>query len=148
MPRILKIKSCAIGGEYNGMSGQTPTSYGYISIKPISNVASTYASDSLLAGKVEGIGNGWQKYTLTTSGKVKFTVRGAAGGMNGASGFTINPVTGQVSGIGNRPGRGAKLVGECKLKKNDILYMLVGMRGWCNNAQDWGGGRRRSFCCP
>lgn len=36
-------------------------------------------------------------------------------------------------------GRGAKLVGKAKFKKGDILYILVGMRGWCNNGADWGG---------
>ncbi len=37
-------------------------------------------------------------------------------------------------------GRGAKIVGTSKLKKGDILYMLVGMRGWSNNGSDYGSG--------
>ena len=45
-----------------------------------------------------------------------------------------------VTGAGNRPGRGAKVEGKCNLKLGDILYILVGMRGWCNNSSDWGGG--------
>lgn len=144
MGKILQFKSCAVGGEYNGLGAVTPSSYGYISVQTPANIAnyinSCYANDANLAGKVTGIGYGWQKYIVPSSGKIKFTVRGAAGGATGKSGYSINPITGAVSGSGNRPGRGAKLVGISKLKKNDILYILVGMRGWCNNGSDWGGG--------
>lgn len=151
MGKVLKFKSCAKGGEYNGLGAVTPSSYHYIGVESPSNIVNyinnSYASDSELAGKVTGIGYGWQKYIIPTPGKIKFTVRGSAGGATGSSGYKIDPITGVVTGNGNRPGRGAKLVGEARLKKNDILYMLVGMRGWCNNGNDWGGGGRRSICC-
>lgn len=144
MGKILKFKSCARGGEYNGLGAITPTSYYYIGVDSPSNIVKTvnaaYVDDPLLAGKVTGIGYGWQKYEVPSSGNIKFTVRGAAGGATGTSGFTINPITGAVGGNGNRPGRGAKIVGTSKLKKGDILYMLVGMRGWCNNGSDYGSG--------
>lgn len=140
MGKVLKFKSCAVGGEFNGI-GQTPSSYGFVNVQSPGNIVnhinSSYASDSNLVGKVEGIGYGWQKYVVPTSGKIKFTVRGAAGGSTGTG--SINPVSGVCSGNINRPGRGAKLIGISKLKKNDILYLLVGMRGWCNNGADWGG---------
>lgn len=144
MGKILQFKSCAVGGEYNGLGAVTPSSYGYISVQTPANIVnhinSCYANDVNLAGKVTGIGYGWQKYIVPSSGNVKFTVRGAAGGSTGKSGYSINPITGAVSGSGNRPGRGAKIVGISKLKKDDILYILVGMRGWCNNGSDWGSG--------
>lgn len=140
MGKILNFKSCAKPSEFTAFA-QTSTSYYYIGVDSPSNIVATinnaYASDPNLAGEVTGIGYGWQKYTIPSSGKVKFTVRGAAGGSTGTG--TINPVTGAVSGNINRPGRGAKLVGTSKLKKGDILYMLVGHRGWCNNGADWGG---------
>lgn len=139
MGKILKFKSCAVGGEFNGI-GLTPTSYGFVSIQNPSNIInyinSQYASDSNLAGQVTGIGYGWQKYIVPSSGKIKFTVRGGAGGTTGTG--SINPITGVCSGNVNRPGRGAKIVGTSKLKKNDILYILVGTRGWSNNGADWG----------
>ena len=144
MGKVLKFHSCAKGGEYAGLGAVTPTSYGYVFVDTPANIVNTvnaaYASDPLLAGKVTGIGYGWQKYVIPSSGKCKFTVRGAAGGSTGRSGYSINPETGAVIGSGNKPGRGAKLVGTAKLTKGDILYMLVGMRGWCNNGSDWGGG--------
>lgn len=144
MPKILKFKSCANGGEYNGLGAVTPTSYYYIGVNTPANIVAhinnAYATDPDLAGKVTGIGYGWQQFTIPSSGDIKFTVRGAAGGATGKSGFSINPVTGAVSGSGNRPGRGAKIVGTSKLKKGDILYMLVGIRGWCNNGADYGSG--------
>ena len=140
MLKQLKFKSCAKGGEFTALGTQTPTSYGYICVDTPANIVATinaaYASDPDLAGLVEGIGYGWQKYVIQKSGAVKFTVRGAAGGSTGKSGYSINANTGVVSGTGNRPGRGAKLVGTSNLKKGDILYMLVGMRGWANNGAD------------
>lgn len=107
MGKILKFKSCAIGGEYNGLGTVTPSSYGFISIQSPANIVNhinaQYASDSNLAGKVTGIGYGWQKYEVPSAGKIKFTVRGAAGGATGTSGYSINPMTGAVTGSGNRP---------------------------------------------
>lgn len=144
MGQVLGFKSCATGGEFTGLGQVTPSSYYYIGIAAPANVntqiQSCYASDPLLAGKVTGIGYGWQKYVVPSNGKIKFTVRGAAGGATGTAGYTINPVTGVITGTGNKPGRGAKICGSAKLKKGDILYILVGMRGWCNQWADWGGG--------
>lgn len=141
MGKVLKFKSCAVGGEFTGF-GLMPTNYGFISVQTPANIvnyiSSQYDTDSDLAGKVTGIGYGWQQYTVPSSGKIKFTVRGAAGGSTGTG--SINPISGACTGNINRPGRGAKLVGISKLKKGDILYILVGMRGWCNNGADWGSG--------
>lgn len=107
MAKILKFKSCAKGGEYNGLGAVTPSSYYYIGVESPSNIVkhidSCYADDPNLAGKVTGIGYGWQKYEIPSSGNVKFTVRGAAGGTTGKSGFSINPTTGEITGSGNRP---------------------------------------------
>lgn len=140
--KVLQFKSCVT--EYTGIGTQM-TSYNYIGIgnnttNTNNAVIKTYSSDPLLAGNVEGFGYGWQKFIIPASGKCKFTVRGAAGGLVGNNGAKIDPVTGVTSGNVKKPGRGAKLVGEAKLKKGDILYLLVGMRGWCNTYQDWGGG--------
>lgn len=107
MAKILKFKSCAKGGEYNGLGAVTPSSYYYIGVESPSNIVnhidSCYADDPNLAGKVTGIGYGWQKYEIPSSGNIKFTVRGAAGGTTGESGFSINPTTGEITGSGNRP---------------------------------------------
>lgn len=148
MGTLLKFQSCAY---YNGKNEEfvqfgvrTPSSCYYIGVNTTSNTASwipsCYAADTNLSGKVEGIGYGWQKYTVQSSGKVKFVVRGAAGGSTGSAGFSIDSVTGAISGRGNKPGRGAKLCGTFNVKKNDILYILVGHRGFANNGSDWGGG--------
>lgn len=142
MGKILQFKSCAVGGEFTQLGVQTPTSYGINSVQSPANIVnhinSCYASDPNLAGKVTGIGFGWQQYVIPSSGNIKFTVRGGAGGSTGINGYVIDPVTGVVSGTGNRPGRGAKICGTAKLKKDDILYILVGFRGWSNSGDDWG----------
>lgn len=142
MGKILQFKSCAVGGEFTKLGAQTPSSYGICSVQSpaniVSHIASCYANDPNLAGKVTGIGYGWQQYTIPSSGNIKFTVRGGAGGSTGKNGYTIDPETGVVSGSGNRPGRGAKICGSAKLKKDDIIYILVGFRGWSNNGSDWG----------
>lgn len=144
MGKILQFKSCATGGEYTGLGAVTPTSYWYIGIAAPANVQArldaTYVTDENLAGKVTGIGYGWQRYEIPSGGKIKCMVRGAAGGTCGVAGYSIDPVTGAVTGTGNRPGRGAKICGEVKVKKGDILYILVGMRGWSNRNADYGGG--------
>lgn len=144
MGKILKFHSCAPGGEFLSIGVQTPTSKPVVAIATpstiVNHINSCYASDAELNGKVEGIGYGWQKFIIPSGGKVKFTVRGASGGSCGVSTFKIDPITGNVVGNGNRPGRGAKICGNAKLKKGDILYMLVGLRGFCNNDNDYGGG--------
>lgn len=145
MGKILQFKSCATGGEYVGFKQVMPTSYWYIGMAAPANVQAridaTYKDDPNLSGKVVGIGYGWQQYTLPSGGKVKFIVRGAAGGTGSVQSNFSMTAAGAVSGSGNYGGRGAKLTGTVKLKKGDILYMLVGMRGWCNYGNvDWGGG--------
>ena len=148
MSQVLHFKTCAKGGEYTGLGANTPSSYAIG--KPASNTAefqtlinSNYSSDPGLAGKVTAIGNGWQKFVVPSTGMAKISVRGAAGGCTSNAGFSINPTTGTVSGTGLRGGRGAKVEGTCKLKKGDILYMLVGIRGGCSsysNGGNWGPG--------
>lgn len=145
MGKILGFKSCAVGGEFYGFGQVTPTSYWYLGIgtnqaNTQAQINATYADDPNLNGQVVGIGYGWQQYTLPSSGKIKFSVRGAAGGTTGKAGCSIDPVTGNITGTCNKPGRGAKVEGTAKLKKGDILYILVGMRGWCNNGSDYGSG--------
>lgn len=144
MGKILKFKSCAQNGEFTDLGVETPSTVYYVGVNSPSvidsYIASCYANDKNLSGKVNGIGYGWQKYVVPSTGKLKFSIRGAAGGATGRAGYTIDPVTGDVSGIGNRPGRGAKIEGSCMLAKGSILYILVGMRGWCNNGDDWAGG--------
>lgn len=152
--RKFQFLSCV--NEFLDTGVATPTSYRYIAVGTPTEVATIvpnfYAShpEYNLAGKVQGIGYGWQKYTVETSGKVLMTVRGAAGGMTCYSDMTINPVTGKIvyrsNGVvavnrGCRGGRGAKLQAEVKLSAGDVLYILVGMRGWCNyNNVDYGAG--------
>lgn len=152
--RRLQFLSCV--NEYLETGAPTPTNYRYIAVGTPAEVATMipdfYANhtECNLAGKVQGIGYGWQKYQVETSGKVLMTVRGAAGGMTCYSDMTIHPVTGKIvyksngnpaPNRGCRGGRGAKLQAEIKLAAGDILYILVGMRGWCNyNNVDYGAG--------
>lgn len=143
MGKILQFESCATGGEWNGVGKVTPTSYYYIGVAAPASLQTrldTVYTGTELQGQVTGIGYGWQKFIVPSAGKITFTVRGAAGGCTGNANMAIDPVTGVISGTGNRGGRGAKICGTAKLKKNDILYILVGMRGWCNTNADFGGG--------
>lgn len=143
MGKILKFKSCAQNGEFTDLGVKTPSTVYHVAVNSPANIdsyiASCYADDKNLSGKVNGIGYGWQKYVVPSTGKLKFSVRGAAGGSTGYAGYAIDPVTGDVTGTGNKSGRGAKIEGSCILTKGSILYILVGMRGWCNNGNDWGG---------
>lgn len=102
-------------------------------------LATMYAGTNL-QGLVTAAGNyGWQKFVVPKDGKVIATVRGGAGGVSHSSNLTINAVTGASSVAGKVPGRGAKLVGSFNAKKGDVLYILVGFRGTCNNAgSGWG----------
>lgn len=144
MGKVLGFQSCAYKGEFKDIGVQTPTDYWHIAVNTPANIVdyinNFYATDPNLAGKVTGIGYGWQQYTVETTGKTKFSVRGAAGGTTAVKGATIDPITGEVTGRCNRSGRGAKIEGTANLKKGDILYILVGFRGWCNNSSDWGAG--------
>lgn len=143
MGKVLGFQSCAYKAEFTTTGTQTPSDYWHIAVQTPANIVNYinnfYATDPNLAGKVTGIGYGWQQYTVETTGIIRFSVRGAAGGTTGSS-IKIDPVTGDVTGSGNRGGRGAKVEGTSNLKKGDILYILVGFRGWCNNGSDWGAG--------
>lgn len=141
MGKILGFQSCAKGGEFLDIGVQTNKRYTFVETPAniVDYINDFYATDTNLSGEVTGIGYGWQQYTVESSGKVKFSVRGAAGGTSAYPGATIDPVTGDVTGTCNRPGRGAKVEGIANLKKDSILYILVGFRGWCNyNGNDWG----------
>ena len=146
MGTILQFKSCAYGGEFIKLGVQTPSDASLYYIAPNTPdkiptwIPKCYENDPNLCNQVSGIGYGWQKYILPYTSKLKFSVRGAAGGSTGYAGYTIDPVTGKVTGTGNKPGRGAKIEGACLLQKGSILYILVGMRGWCNSGYDYGGG--------
>lgn len=147
MGKVLQFKSCArnkttgANQEYTAIGKQNTPYLTNIVETPaniVSYINSCYASDPNLSGKVTGIGYGWQKYVVPSSGKIKFSVRGGAGGSTGTG--SINPVTGACSGNVNKPGRGAKLEGSFKCQRNDVLYILVGFRGWSNGGQDYGSG--------
>lgn len=144
MGKILGFQSCAYKGEFTQIGVRTPSDYWHIAVETPANIVdyinNFYSTNANLAGKVTGIGYGWQQYTVESSGKTKFSVRGAAGGTTAVVGATIDPVTGKVTGRCNRSGRGAKLEGTAYLHKGDILYLLVGFRGWCNDSSDWGAG--------
>lgn len=141
MGKVLGFQSCAKGGEFLDIGVQTNKRYTFVETPAniVKYINDFYAEDVNLSGKVTGIGYGWQQYTVESSGKVKFSVRGAAGGTSAYTGATIDPVTGNVTGNCNRPGRGAKVEGIVNLKKDSILYILVGFRGWCSyDGYDWG----------
>ena len=142
MGTILQFKSCAYGGEYTGY-GTTPTNIYYGSMytpdKIGAYIKECYKNNTDMVN-VEGIGYGWQKYTVPYTSKLKFSVRGAAGGTTSSGAASIDPVTGKVTGSLNRPGRGAKIEGSCLLNKGSIIYILVGCRGWSSNGTSWGSG--------
>ena len=101
----------------------------------------TYASDPLLNNdQVMSIGYGWQKWVVPRNATAEIMVRGACGGHSSTSGSVLNQSTGlYTTGLGCRGGRGAKLSGRVKLNKGDILYILVGIRGWCQQTLNVGG---------
>lgn len=115
MGKVLQFKSCArnkttgLNQEYTAIGRQT-SPYLTNMVETPSNIVdyinSCYASDPNLAGKVTGIGYGWQKYIVPSSSKIKFSVRGAAGGTTGTG--SINPVTGACSGSVNKPRKRCK----------------------------------------
>ena len=121
MGDILRFQSCAVNGEFTALGVRTPSNIYYKGITVPTNIVNHindfYKDDELLSNKVTGIGYGWQKYVIPCSGPTKFSVRGACGGSTGVAGYTIDPITGIVTGSGNRPGRGAKIEGKCNLKK-------------------------------
>lgn len=105
-------------------------------------VPSAYKNDTLLDGKVEGIVGGYQKWVAPFSGVAKITVRGASGGLitNDDPNNRVDPYTGQTTGYVRKPGRGAKLVGKLKVKKGEVFYLAVGLRGLSKAYTDWGAG--------
>lgn len=115
MGKILQFKSCArnkstgLNQEYTAI-GKQGSPYLLNMVETPSNIVSyinsCYASDPNLVGKVTGIGYGWQKYIVPSSGKIKFSVRGGAGGTTGTG--SINPVTGACSGNVNKPRKRSK----------------------------------------
>lgn len=132
MGKILGFKSCATGGEYYGYT-TTPSQFAVAFPAQPANlqaqIDATY-KDSSLQGAVVGIGYGWQEYVVPFSSKGKFVVRGASGGCSADTTFSINSTSGAISGNGNKGGRGSKLTFETDLRKGDVLYILVGMRGF------------------
>ena len=94
----------------------------------------TYSDDPLLNNdQVKSIGYGWQKWTVPRNMTAEIMVRGGCGGHCAATNAVLNQTTGLYSGgNGYRGGRGAKLIGNVQLSKGDVLYILVGFRGWCN----------------
>ena len=79
-----------------------------------------YASTSV---SVEIIGQGIQKWLVPKAGVYKITAKGAAG------------MSSCTSNVG---GNGASLTGIFTLKRNDILYIIVGQMG-TNVNNEWGG---------
>lgn len=94
-----------------------------------------YENNKNLKNKVEGIGYGWQKYVFDSSKRIIMTIRGASGGHTISESTDLTTLTNKTNYIG---GRGAKLVGTMKVKKNDIFYLLVGLRGNSNTTSSWG----------
>lgn len=72
--------------------------------------------------------NGFQLWTVPTSGKYTITCVGAHGAM------------GTGSTTGSRGGRGAYLTGTIQLSKNDVLRIVVGQGGSYSTAHGGGGG--------
>lgn len=149
MSKVLHFKTCAKGGEYLGLGTNTPNTFAIS--KPANTeqefqvqINNEYSGVDGLDGKVIAVGYGWQKFVVPSTGNAKISVRGAAGGCVSYPGFAINNVTGACSGSGHRGGRGAKVEGMCKLKKGEILYLLVGIRGGCTGwgsaGGSWGSG--------
>lgn len=109
MGKVLQFKSCAKNGEYTAIGRQdSPYVVNFVETPAniVNHINNAYSSDPNLAGKVTGIGYGWQKYVVPSSGKIKFSVRGGAGGSTGTG--TINPSTGACSGSVNKPRKRCK----------------------------------------
>lgn len=85
-----------------------------------------------LAGKVTRSGGnvGWQVFTIPATGLYSLEVQGSQGGHAG----TTNANLGM-----NYGGRGALITASFLLKEGDIIYVLCGEPGFCNNSvTDWG----------
>ena len=88
---------------------------------PTQEEADAFYKNTPLSVKI--VGDGIQKWIVPHSGK--YTIHAA-----GASGISAC--------LENAGGNGASLASEFKLKKNDVLYVLVGQQGITPN-RDWGG---------
>jgi len=124
------------GNSYTYPTGETT----FANVKSAFDL--TYPISSNLYNEVKAIGYGWQKWVVPRSMSAEIMVRGGCGG----HGANINAVLDQSTGfytdpnnLSNRGGRGAKLIGKIKLNKGDILYILVGLRGFCKGNEDHGG---------
>jgi len=109
---------------------------------------SAYLNDSDLKNQVKAIGFGWQKWIVPRNMNAEVMVRGACGGHTASTLAVLDQSTGIYSNaVGFRGGRGAKLIGKLKLNKGDILYILVGIRGWglSASASGHGGGASAIF---
>jgi hypothetical protein len=166
----MPVKRYKFKANYNpfiGTSGAQSTANQYIFLTNASNVPGAaytyptgestfaniadaitqmYSADPLMDGKVKAIGYGWQKFIVDRNSRALITVRGGCGGHAIAAGTVITytgtsgePSLGK-SGSASFGGRGAKLSGEIQLYKGDVLYILVGNRGYCGAASDgsWG----------
>ena len=101
----------------------------------------TYSGNPFLNNdQVKAIGYGWQKWVVPHNMDAEIMIRGASGGHSAPLTSVFNQNTGlYTTGVGYRGGRGAKLTGKIRLLRGEILYILVGIRGWCNGGPDWGG---------
>lgn len=84
-------------------------------------VTSCYAGTLV---NVKIVGSGIQKWTVPSSGTYIIEAAGAAGSRS-CSSYTN--------------GKGAVIKSRFNLKKNDVLYILVGQQGTYPNNNDWGG---------
>ena len=130
------------GASYTNPTGEAT----FVNVRDAIN--QMYVSDPLLSGKVIPMGYGWQKWIVPNNCVATVTARGACGGASVAVGVPITYTgTNNTSTLkattasGCLGGRGAKISGTVRLNKDDVLYILVGNRGFCNlpqTAGNWG----------
>lgn len=106
------------------------TIYTFTSAGQIGNTGPTQAmansayTGTTLSGVVN-VNQGYQLWTVATTGYYHITARGAQGGSH----YT------------NTGGRGAEVQGDFFLTAGQTLVIVVGQKGWSNpNYVDWGGG--------
>lgn len=75
--------------------------------------------------------SGWQEFTVPFTGLFVFEAQGSQGGCHGSTNANIGS---------NYGGRGAIITGTFLLHKDDIIYVLVGEPGKCDDTRDGGGG--------
>lgn len=128
---INNIPLGTIGRQTSG--GYTPDG-----VSRSSNIGMTQAqmntlyTGTSLEGKVTRTPTtGWQQFTVPFTGLFSFEVQGSQGGAHGTTNQNIGS---------NYGGRGALISGTFLLHKDDVIYVLVGEPGRCNNTSDGGGG--------